>query len=163
MGPVWLFMGHPGPRIAKKAFLRPPPPGHPNMKNKLYFYYFGFELKKFLSDCFLIWYVYWLEDSWKARSAYSDHWSPQDSPSNSQNINFLTLTHIWKTGFQLFSLALIRLLPYLTCKRWAQSDYWSTPTPILRVLILWKSFKKLMHIPVKLTCNTVCLSLSQNR
>ena len=42
----------------------------PNMKKKVFFSsYFGFKLKHFLSDCFLIWHVhgYGWEDSWKAR------------------------------------------------------------------------------------------------
>ena len=46
------------------------PPKTPlNMKNKYIFSYFGFKLKNFLSDCFLIWHVhrYGWEDSWKAR------------------------------------------------------------------------------------------------
>ena len=45
------------------------PQDPPNMKKKYIFSYFGFKLKNFLSDCFLIWHVhrYGWEDSWKAR------------------------------------------------------------------------------------------------
>ena len=45
-------------------------PQHPpNMIFFYFFSYFGFKLKNFLSDCFLIWHVhkYGCEDSWKAR------------------------------------------------------------------------------------------------
>ena len=45
---------------------KPPPP----IWNKVYiFLYFGFKLKKILSDCFLIWHVhrYGIEESWRAR------------------------------------------------------------------------------------------------
>ena len=46
------------------------PQDPPNMKKSIYFFsYFGFKLKNFFSDCFLIWHVhgYGWEDSWKAR------------------------------------------------------------------------------------------------
>ena len=57
----------------------------PNMKKKSYF---GFELKKFLSDCFLISHVhrYMWEDSWKARYAQSDHWRSPRALQIAKNI-----------------------------------------------------------------------------
>ena len=79
MGPVRLFMGHPGPppppRIAQhfSALLwgltalkfsftwvwHKAPPGPPKYEKRCYFFsYFGVNLKNFLADCFPISYVH---------------------------------------------------------------------------------------------------------
>ena len=129
MGPVRLFMGHPGPpRIAKNAIFFILWPIYEKQvviffpcytyvcsvmmsycpeicpEKNVYFSYFGFKLQNFLSDCSLIWRVprYGWEDSWKAREAQSDH--PLRAPQIAQNIHiFLHLARIWKTGFQIVS------------------------------------------------------------
>ena len=84
------------------------PQDPPNMKKILFLSYFGFKLKNFLSDCFLISHVhiYGWEDSWRARQAESDHWRPSQGPQNSPKI-YISFT-FWpineKLVFKLFPL-----------------------------------------------------------
>ena len=84
-------------------------PQDPPKYGKMYiFSYFGFKFKKFLSDCFLIWHVhrYGWEDSWKARYAQSEHWTPPQGPPNSLKYNLvLTFWLVYeKLVFKLFPL-----------------------------------------------------------
>ena len=78
------------------------------MKKILFLSYFGFKLKNFLSDCFLISHVhiYGWEDSWRARQAQSDHWRLSQGPQNSPKI-YISFT-FWpineKLVFKLFPL-----------------------------------------------------------
>ena len=92
------------------------PQDPPNMKKKYIFSYFGFKLKNFLSDCFLIWYVhrYGLEDSWKARLAQSDHWRPPQGPLISPKYFVFTFWLMYET----LVFKLVPLVVYMSPLWW---------------------------------------------
>ena len=100
--------------------IRAPWQDPPNMKKSIFFSYFGFKLKIFISNCFLVWHVhrYGWEDSWKQDRPSLIIEDPPQGPLNSPKYNILA--HIWTNWFSVWHV-----------HRYGWEDSWKQDRPSL--------------------------------